>query len=91
MAQELEQLRYRVYTLQRAVELTREGLARLADARLYVLLDGGSSAEELRRLAQSLVAAGADVLQLRDKHLDDRRLVERARLLREATAGPGSS
>ncbi|MGO8690692.1 MAG: thiamine phosphate synthase [Thermoguttaceae bacterium] len=89
MAQELEQLRYRVYTLQRAVELTREGLARLADARLYVLLDGGSSAEELRRLAQSLVAAGADVLQLRDKHLDDRRLVERARLLREATAGAG--
>jgi thiamine-phosphate pyrophosphorylase len=34
-----------------------------------------------------LIAASADVLQLRDKGLDDRRLVERARLLREMTAG----
>ena len=82
-----EQLRYRAYTLQRAVELTRTGLARLADARLYVLLDGGSSAEELERLARGLIAAGADVLQLRDKRLADRRLLERARLLREMTAG----
>ena len=87
MAPELEQLRYRVYTLQRAVRLTREGLARLAAARLYVLLDGRLSAEELRAAGPSLIAAGADVLQLRDKRLDERRLVERARLLREVTAG----
>ena len=45
------------------------------------------SAEELKRLAQSVVAAGADVLQLRDKRLDGRQLLERARLLREVTAG----
>jgi thiamine-phosphate pyrophosphorylase len=87
MASSLEQLRYRAYTLQRAVELTRAGLARLADARLCVLLDGGSSAEELKRLARGLIAAGADVLQLRDKRLADGRLLERARLLREMTAG----
>ena len=87
MAARLEQLRYRVYTLHRAVELTRRSVERLAGVRLYVLLDGRSSAEELKRLAQSLVAAGADAIQLRDKTLADRELLERARLLREATAG----
>ncbi len=88
MAAGIEQLRYRAYTLQRAVDFTRAGLERLAAARLYVLLDGGPSTAELERLAQSgSIAAGADVLQLRDKRLDDRRLVERARLLREMTAG----
>ncbi len=69
------------------MELTRTGLTRLADARLYVLLDGGSSAEELKRLARGLIAAGADMLQLRDKRLADRQLLERARLLQEMTAG----
>ena len=38
-----------------------------------------------------LIAAGADVLQLRDKGLDDRRLVERARLLREADRRDGDA
>jgi thiamine-phosphate pyrophosphorylase len=38
-------------------------------------------------LVRSLIDAGVDVLQLRDKQLDDRRLLERARLLRELTWG----
>jgi thiamine-phosphate pyrophosphorylase len=90
LAAELEQLRYRSYTLQRAVEITGSSLDRLATARLYVLLDGRASAEELARLARSLIAAGVHLLQLRDKHLDDRELLQRARVLREATAGTGT-
>ncbi len=87
MAARLEQLRYRAYTLHRAVELTRRSAERLAGVRLYVLVDGRRSAEELKSLAQSLVAAGVDAIQLRDKTLADGELVRRARLLREATAG----
>ena len=56
---------------------------RLAAARLYVLIDGRGSQEAFAALARSLVAAGVDVLQLRDKNLDDRPLLGRARLLRE--------
>ena len=66
----IKQLRYRAYTLERAVGITRRSLERLAAARLYVLLDGGPSAEEFERLARSLIDAGADVLQLRDKRLE---------------------
>jgi len=89
MAARLEQLRYRSYTLQRAVEITRRSLERLEDARLYVLIDGRSSLDEFRHLAESLVGApaeaGVHVFQLRDKRLDDRPLLERGRILRELT------
>lgn len=87
MAADIEQIRYRSYTLQRAVEITRTSLERLARARLYVLIDGRESAAEFQQLARSLVEAGVHAIQLRDKRLDDRRLLERARLLRDMTAG----
>jgi len=87
MSAGLKQLRYRSYTLQRAVEITRTSIQRLAQARLCVLIDGRSSLEEFERLARSLTGAGVHVLQLRDKQLDDRRLLSRARLLRELSRG----
>ena len=39
-----EQLRYRAYTLERAVDITRTSGQRLAAARLYVLVEGGADA-----------------------------------------------
>jgi len=83
----LEQLRYRVYTLERAVSITRDSLERLAAARLYVLVDGRESVEEFARLAGMLVREGVSVIQLRDKRLPDRELLERARELRRLTRG----
>jgi thiamine-phosphate pyrophosphorylase len=82
----LEQLRYRVYTLERVTDITQASLERLADAQLYVLIDGGRSESQLRGLVKSLVAAGAGAVQLRDKHLPDRELLARARVVRDATA-----
>ncbi len=80
-----EQLRYRAYTLQRAVEITSASAERLARVRLYVLVDGGTSEDAFAETVRTLVRSGVDALQLRDKELDDRRLLERARLLREIT------
>ncbi|MCE9608368.1 MAG: thiamine phosphate synthase [Planctomycetia bacterium] len=59
--------------------------ARLASAALYVLLDGRESEASFVAIARSLIEAGVDVLQLRDKQLDDRTLLTRARALRAAT------
>jgi thiamine-phosphate pyrophosphorylase len=84
-AAELEQLRYQAYTLERAVAITGQSQRALAQARLYVLLDGQATAEEFCRLARTLVQAGVHIVQLRDKRLDDRPLLERARLLRAIT------
>lgn len=82
---ELEQLRYHVYTLERAIGLTRDSLERLLATRLYVLIDGRESLAALERLARTLIAAGVDVIQLRDKRLADRDLIARARLIRDIT------
>ena len=87
LASQLEQLRYRSYTLHRAVGITFESGERLAGKRLCVLIDGGPSAEQFAALVRLLVDAGAQLIQLRDKRLEDRRLLRRARLLRELTRG----
>ncbi|MGA2797843.1 MAG: thiamine phosphate synthase [Thermoguttaceae bacterium] len=86
-AAEIKQIRYRSYTLHRAVEITQTSIKRLANARLYVLIDGRATLDDFRQLAQTLIAAGVHIIQLRDKNLDDRQLVERGRLLRELTRG----
>ena len=84
-AQLCETLRYRTYTLERALDITGTSRERLAGARLYVLLAGGHSAEAFTQLARTLVEAGVHVIQLRDKQLADRELLARARLLRDIT------
>ena len=85
LAVECERLRYRSYTLHKAVLGTARSRARLADRRLYVLVDGCESEAMFEEQVAALVAAGVDVLQLRDKHLDDRALLKRARTLRRLT------
>jgi thiamine-phosphate pyrophosphorylase len=87
LASRIEQLRYRTYTLHRAVGITQDSLERLKEAKLYVLIDGRNSLSDFREFAMTLVNAGVHVLQLREKRLDDRMLLERARSLREITRG----
>lgn len=82
-AENFESLRYRAYTLAKAWTLLEAHQTRLTGAQLYVLVDGQSSESDFVRLVQSLVRAGVDLIQLRDKSLDDRTLLGRARLLRK--------
>jgi thiamine-phosphate pyrophosphorylase len=87
----MKQLRYRVYALERdAATLTGAGPSancRIEQASLYALVDGRESLAALTALVERLVAAEVDVIQLRDKRLDDRELLARARRLRELTRG----
>jgi thiamine-phosphate pyrophosphorylase len=87
VSQAIEFLRYRLYTLERAVGITAAATVRLAETRLYVLIDGRQHEAEFAGLIETLVTAGVDAIQLRDKQLEDRALLNRARQLRELTAG----
>jgi thiamine-phosphate pyrophosphorylase len=78
----IEALRYRAYTLAKACAVTADSQQRLAAARLYVLVDGANSECAFVERIQSLIKAGVHILQLRDKTLDDRTLLARARLVR---------
>jgi thiamine-phosphate pyrophosphorylase len=82
----MEQLRYDTYTLEKAVGATVSASERLADCRVYVLLDGLDSESAFSQRVQQLIAAGVEAIQLRDKHLDDRSLLARAKTLRKLTA-----
>jgi len=86
----IEALRYRVYTWEQSLDLTRIGAERLRDVRLYVLVDGADSPQRFERLIGSLIDAGVDALQLRDKRLSDRLLLARARQLRDQTRSTGT-
>jgi len=81
-AARVEGLRYRWYTLEKALVITSASQKRLAGARLYVLIDGGVSECAFAERVQALVAGGVHLVQLRDKRQADRTLLARARLLR---------
>ncbi|MFO0900789.1 MAG: thiamine phosphate synthase [Pirellulales bacterium] len=82
-----EALRYRTYTLERAVDATLQSLEFLAHARLYVLVDGGGGLAEAAAQAASLAAAGVHLIQLRAKGLADHEVVERAQAMKQALVG----
>ena len=82
---QVEALRYRAYTLERAIILGSHARAQLATARLYLLLTGSQCAASLDWVIEQAAAGGADVVQLREKVLPDRELVERAVLVRRWT------
>jgi thiamine-phosphate pyrophosphorylase len=89
LGQRLEQLRYRTYTLEKAILLGTAARQRLADARLYVLVTGARCAAALDWTIHEAAAGGAQVIQLREKELPDRELVERARQVRRWTRQAG--
>jgi thiamine-phosphate pyrophosphorylase len=86
-AQAMESVRYRLYTVEKAIDVGHSSRERLEGVKLCVLLDGRPSAMEFESLAAALVQAGVPMIQLRDKRLDDRELIARARLLRQITRG----
>lgn len=86
-AAKFESLRYRMYALERALSALRASRQRLETARLYVLIDGRESLNAFRQLVAGLLEHGVDVLQLRDRQLSDRMLLERAKLLHRLVRG----
>lgn len=84
-----EAFRYRLYTLEASTGRTVDAVDRLANVRLYVLVDGRESEADFVTLVEQLVAAGVGAIQLREKRLDDRQLVARARLLVAASQSGG--
>lgn len=90
LAAALEQLRYRSYTWEKDLLLAISRRPRIANSRLYVLVDLTGKAEDwLRRIVQ-LADSGVDVIQLRDKNANDRLLLQRAELAAEALCRQGN-
>jgi thiamine-phosphate pyrophosphorylase len=79
MAGTIEALRYRAYTLERALVLVAGARSRLEDARLYVLVSSAQCRGSLAGTVREAAEGGAQVIQLREKNLGDRALLALAR------------
>lgn len=84
-ARPMEQLRYRAYMLERAITTQQRSCRQFDQVHLYVLIDGQADVDRFSRLVQDVIRGGADMIQLRDKQLNDADLLQRARAARELT------
>ena len=57
--------------------------ARVADARIYLVTDGRGGGQPLREFLDAVLGAGVDLLQLREKEMEARPLLELAEIFRE--------
>ncbi len=88
----IEKIRYLFYDIEKQL-LTENSLrSRLETASLYFLITGENGADGnvsalFETLAREVISAGVDIIQLREKDISDRELLQRAKLLRKWTEG----
>ena len=91
LSDQVAKLRYRGYDLERRLN-SAMGTSRPAQWYLCVLISEALCRDrDWFAVAEAAVAAGCDCLQLREKHLDDAELVQRACRLRELCHRHGAS
>jgi thiamine-phosphate pyrophosphorylase len=85
LGQRLGQLRYEIYTLEKAVLQTQFARDRLAGRNLYLLVTENLCHHGSGPALQGAMKGGVGIVQLREKQLNDRELVLKARRIREWT------
>lgn len=79
LAPPLEATRYRFYDLEKRVKRFLLADHALLDRQIYVLTSGCDSQADFEARIDQLCRAGADLIQLREKDLDDGELLQRAK------------
>ena len=78
-----EEMRYSIYDLENLMISGTELRKRLAAARLYVLITGKLASADALTAAREAVAGGADVIQLREKEMEDGEFYQLALMMRQ--------
>lgn len=86
LAPRFEQLRYQVYTTEKAVLRTESSKRQFFEQRVCLLVTAEQCHLGLQTVVQAALDAGVKMFQLREKTLPDRELLQRARRLREWTS-----
>ncbi len=90
LGRQLEALRYELYTIEKAVAVTHASRDRFAGRELYVLVSSELCPHGSGPVVRAALAAGAGVIQVREKKMSDRELTLYGRLVREWTAQAGA-
>lgn len=97
-ASRMKQLRYRSYSLEQDLIAStnsvtvpnRTHTSRLENARVYVLITEATCQLPWRVVVEQALVGGANILQLREKTLNDRELLSRCRWIRDACEAHGA-
>ncbi|HID24185.1 MAG TPA: thiamine phosphate synthase, partial [Planctomycetaceae bacterium] len=90
LSERLEQIRYRVYTLEKAVLGTQHSRERLAECSLCLLATSSLCRQGLERVVRESLDAGVSMIQLREKELPDCEVLRLARDVRQWTRRRGA-
>jgi thiamine-phosphate pyrophosphorylase len=86
-AARLEQLRYQTYTLEKLIAGSLLGRQTMKTVSIYALIDAAVDERDFELRVRSLIQAGIDAIQLREKRMGDRELLQRCRLMVDLASG----
>lgn len=81
----IEALRYELYSIEQEIFVTAPRRQKLQTARVHVLLTESLCRGTWQETALAAMTGGADVIQLREKHMGDAVLLQRAKSLQKIT------
>jgi len=90
LGRQFEALRYELYTIEKAVAVTYASHDRFAGRDLYVLVSSELCPNGSGPVIRAALAAGAGVIQVREKKMSDRELTTYGKLVRQWTAEAGA-
>lgn len=90
LPEQLGQVRYQLYTLEKAILTAHDSRRRLEDANVYLLLTKSLCTQPWETVLREAITGGVRVVQIREKELPDRELLEHARRVRQITTELGA-
>jgi len=90
VSQKLEQLRYELYSIEKAVLTTVDSTKRFDKRYVYLLLSSDQCKGNVEDVLTEAIAGGIRIVQIREKSMPDRELLEYARRVRRVTRESGT-
>lgn len=89
-SQQLEQLRYELYSIEKAILTTVDSQRRFDNRHVYLLLTADLCQGNVEAVLHAAIEGGVRIVQIREKTMPDRELLEYARRVRRITRETGT-
>lgn len=89
-SQQFEQIRYELYSVEKAILTTFASQRQFDGRHVYLLLSSNQCRGEVLEVLRDAIAGGVRIVQIREKSMPDRELLEYARAVRRITRESGT-
>lgn len=87
---QFESIRYQLYSIEKAILTTVGSQKRLEGRQVYLLLTAGQCRGDVQQVLHEAIAGGVRIVQIREKSMSDRELLQYARTVRDVTRETGT-